>query len=151
MSAADPFDLARFEAAQEGAWRNARAELAIGQKMTHWMWFVFPQIAGLGLSATSAFYALPSVEAARAWLAHPVLGPRYREAVALAMAAGPPLDVFGKIDATKLRSSLTLFALAAPAEPLFADALDRLFAGERCARTSELAKGGGGEGRKRRR
>jgi uncharacterized protein (DUF1810 family) len=136
---ADPFDLDRFVDAQAAMWPLARAELMRGQKDSHWMWFVFPQIAGLGFSARSAFYALPSVAAARAYLDHPVLGPRYREAVALAVAAGPPGPVFGKIDTVKLRSSLTLFALAAPAEPLFADALARLFDGARCAATLERA------------
>jgi uncharacterized protein (DUF1810 family) len=136
MSAADPHDLARFEAAQAGGvWARARDELAAGRKRSHWMWFVFPQIAGLGESATSIRYALPSLDAARAYLAHPVLGSRYREAVALAVAAGAPPAVFGALDTLKLRSSLTLFALAAPGDPLFADALDRLFAGERCSRT----------------
>jgi uncharacterized protein (DUF1810 family) len=136
MPDADPFDLARFVAAQDRLWPLARRELARGLKDSHWMWFVFPQVAGLGFSATSAFYALPSVAAAAAYLAHPVLGPRYREAVSLAVAAGPPPEaVFGRIDAVKLRSSLTLFALAAPDEPLFADALDRLFAGERDPKT----------------
>jgi uncharacterized protein (DUF1810 family) len=147
MSAADPFDLARFEAAQAGGvWARARDELAAGRKRRHWMWFVFPQIAGLGESATSIRYALPSAEAAAAYLAHPVLGPRYREAVALAVAAGDPPTVFGALDALKLRSSLTLFALAAPGEPLFDDALDRLFGAERCAATLATTAGRGRRG-----
>jgi uncharacterized protein (DUF1810 family) len=135
----DPFDLARFVAAQEGILPQALAELRAGRKRSHWMWFVFPQIAGLGSSPMAVRYALASLDEARAYLAHPHLGPRLREATeaALAGAKGSAYDLFGSPDDMKFRSSLTLFALAAPEEALFARALDRFYGGERDERTLE--------------
>ena len=140
------FDLARFVTAQDegGSYERALAELRAGRKHSHWMWFVFPQVAGLGLSATSRHYAISGLDEARAYLAHPVLGPRLRACVwALvepdAVAAGRSADqVFGGVDAQKLRSSATLFARADPSEPLFAAVLDRFFTGRSDERTEGL-------------
>jgi uncharacterized protein (DUF1810 family) len=126
-------DLDRFVAAQEGVWPTALAELRAGRKRTHWMWFVFPQIAGLGHSDMARRYAIASLAEARAYLAHPLLGPRLHEAVAAldALPAEARAEaVMGGIDAVKLRSSLTLFE-AAGGGAAFAAALDRWFAGER--------------------
>jgi uncharacterized protein (DUF1810 family) len=132
--ATDPFDLERFRVAQNahGTYDEALAELRRGRKTTHWMWFVFPQIAGLGRSSTAVHFAVRSVDEARAYLADPVLGPRLREASAAAAAApaASAEQLLGGIDATKLRSSMTLFAHAAPEEDVFRRVLDRWFAGE---------------------
>ena len=130
-----PSDLERFVAAQDagGTYDRALAELRAGRKATHWIWFVLPQVAGLGRSETARRYAVADLAEARAYLAHPVLGPRLREA-ATALAELPPgpsaSDVLGGIDAQKLRSSMTLFLRAAPHEALFARVLERYFAGE---------------------
>jgi uncharacterized protein (DUF1810 family) len=128
---ADPFDLARFERAQRGVYDSAVAELRDGRKRSHWMWFVFPQIAGLGRSAIAREFAISSLDEARAYLAHPVLGPRLRESARILTELGGRTaeDVFGPIDAMKLRSSMTLFARAAPDEPMFAQVLDQYFGG----------------------
>jgi uncharacterized protein (DUF1810 family) len=136
---ADPFDLERFVAAQAGSYDAALAEIRRGAKRSHWMWFVFPQIAGLGRSDMARRYAIGSIREARAYLAHPLLGSRYRECVSALqdLEGGDPVLVFGPIDAVKLRSSLTLFE-AASAEPLFAAALARWFGGERDAATQAI-------------
>ena len=122
----DPFDLARFVAAQEGSHDRALAEIRRGRKTGHWMWYVFPQIAGLGRSGMARAYAIGSLDEARAYLAHPLLGPRLRECVAALedIADADAERVFGGIDAMKLRSSLTLFE-AAGGGPHFAVALAR--------------------------
>jgi uncharacterized protein (DUF1810 family) len=129
----DPYRLERFVSAQDqrGTYPRAVAELRGGRKTTHWMWFVFPQIAGLGLSAMAAEYAISGLEEARAYLAHPVLGPRLRECAGIVASSGEQsaTDVFGPVDAMKLRSSMTLFAAAAPAEPEFGAVLTRYFDG----------------------
>ncbi len=129
----DPHGLQRFVAAQDaaGTYDAAVRELRAGQKRTHWMWFVFPQIAGLGRSPTARTYAIASIDEARAYLAHPVLGPRLRECAGiLAELHGyTAQDIFGGIDAIKLRSSMTLFARADPDDPLFPRVLDAYFAG----------------------
>jgi len=123
------FNLEHFVSAQTPVIAEARRELAAGRKHTHWMWFIFPQIAGLGLSPMSRQYALSGLDEARAYLAHPILGPRLRECLTLAMAANrPALEIFGAVDAQKLRSCLTLFA-AAGADPLFPQALAQFFGG----------------------
>jgi uncharacterized protein (DUF1810 family) len=131
----EPFRLERFVAAQDagGTFDRALTELRNGRKTTHWMWFVFPQIAGLGHSATARRYAIESLDEARAYLAHPALGPRLREATAALLATRAPgaHEVFGGIDAVKLRSSMTLFERADPQEAAFGAVLDRWFAGER--------------------
>ena len=128
---AESYDLDRFVAAQQGVYDGALDELRAGRKVGHWIWFIFPQIAGLGHSAASQLYAISSLDAARAYLAHPVLGPRLRESAAtvLASADRTALEIFGSIDAVKLRSSMTLFHRAAPDEPVFAQVLDRFFGG----------------------
>jgi uncharacterized protein (DUF1810 family) len=137
---ADPFRLQRFVDAQAPIYAEVAAELAAGQKRSHWMWFVFPQIAGLGLSPASVFYALASLDEAETYLAHPVLGPRLRECAGLVLAARGRTagQIFGSIDAMKFRSSMTLFMRAAPDEPLFADCLHEFFGGE--ADPATLAK-----------
>ena len=130
------FDLARFIAIQAGTYDRALQEIRAGRKRSHWIWYIFPQIAGLGHSAMSQRFAIRSLAEARAYLAHPLLGGRYRECIAALQALGETtaVDVFGTIDAVKLRSSLTLFAEASH-EPLFEVALDRWFGGERDAVT----------------
>ncbi len=136
----DPFDLARFVAAQDGVYPAALAELRAGAKTSHWMWFVFPQLAGLGYSAMARRYAIASLVEARAYLAHPLLGSRLRECVAaLAPVSAPAERVFGGIDAVKLRSSLTLF-VAAGAGEAFAALLARWFDGADPATTALLAQ-----------
>ncbi|PFG38096.1 uncharacterized protein (DUF1810 family) [Georgenia soli] len=129
----DRFGLERFVTAQDdgGTYDAALAELRRGRKTSHWMWFVFPQVAGLGHSPMSQRYAISSLEEARAYLAHPVLGPRLRECAEVVAASGAPSAdaLLGGIDATKLRSSMTLFGRAAPEEPVFRRVLDRYFGG----------------------
>ena len=129
----DPFDLARFRAAQDasGTYDAALAELRAGRKRSHWMWFVFPQVAGLGSSAVAQRYAIRSLDEARAYLAHPVLGARLRRCtdLMLAVEGRSELAVLGSPDDMKLRSSMTLFGRAAPDEPRFQAALDRFFGG----------------------
>ena len=130
----DPYRLERFAAAQEraGTYRQAVAELRAGSKRSHWMWFVFPQITGLGSSAIAREFAIGSLAEARAYLAHPVLGPRLAECSRiLADADGATAtEIFGPIDALKLRSSMTLFAAAAPEEQVFTDVLAAYFDGK---------------------
>jgi uncharacterized protein (DUF1810 family) len=122
-------DLERFVAAQDPIYDRVVAELRAGRKTTHWMWFVFPQIAGLGRSPTSVRFALASLEEARAYLDHPVLGARLRECTQIVAdhSGLTAFDIFGGIDALKLHSSMTLFAHAAPDDPLFKTVLDRYF------------------------
>ena len=142
----DAFSLARFVTAQDagGTYERAVAELHAGRKQSHWMWFVFPQVAGLGQSPTARTYAVSGLDEARAYLAHPVLGPRLREVARAAAEVGSrdPVDVMGSsIDAMKLRSSMTLFAAAAQDEDderLFQRVLDRFFDGEPDPRTTAL-------------
>ncbi len=131
------YDLERFVQAQAGAYADALAELQRGRKTSHWMWFVFPQIAGLGSSPMAQRYAIVTLEEARAYLAHPVLGSRLRACTQAAVdAAGRSASqVFGYPDDLKFRSSMTLFELADPAELLFARALDGLCGGRRDAAT----------------
>ena len=127
------YDLARFVDAQDsgGTYERALAELRAGRKSSHWMWFVFPQIAGLGRSGMAERYAISSLEEASAYLAHPVLGPRLVECANAVVQHGDRSaeQIFGGIDAVKLRSSMTLFARAEPAEPVFARVLELFFAG----------------------
>lgn len=127
-----PPDLERFVEAQRPVYDAVLRELRAGRKRGHWMWFIFPQIAGLGRSAMSERFALSSLDEAVAYLAHPVLGPRLRECAAIVLATeGRSIrEIFGDPDDRKLRSSMTLFARAAPGEPLFADCLRRYFGGE---------------------
>ena len=123
----------RFVDAQDagGTYEQALAELRAGAKRSHWMWFVFPQVAGLGRSPTAQHFAVPGLDEARAYLAHPVLGPRLVEAARAltALPGGDAARVLGPVDAVKLRSSMTLFARAAPEEQVFDRVLDAFFAG----------------------
>jgi uncharacterized protein (DUF1810 family) len=131
---ADTYNLQRFVTAQDSGstYDHAVNELRRGRKMTHWMWYVFPQIAGLGFSATSRQYAISSVDEARAYLEHPVLGPRLKECAGIvAQIQGRSAEqIFGSIDAQKLHSSMTLFLHAAPNEPVFQQVIDQYFGGQ---------------------
>ena len=129
---ADPFNLERFVEAQAHAYEQARRELEAGRKESHWMWFIFPQIAGLGQSAMSIRFEIASLDEARAYLAHPVLGPRLRICANLALDApvATARAIFGSIDEMKFRSSMTLFARASPDEDVFERCLGKYFAGE---------------------
>ncbi len=125
------FDLERFVTAQDPLFERVIAELANGQKTSHWMWFVFPQLAGLGTSAMSQRYALSGLEEAEAYLAHPVLGPRLLMAMAMMMAGRPKSaeGILGGVDAAKLRSSMTLFAVASADPAPFVEVLDAFYGG----------------------
>lgn len=139
-SSTDPFDLGRFLSAQEGAYPQALSEIRQGRKRSHWMWFVFPQFEGLGHSPTARHYSIKSIEEARAYLAHPVLGARLLEC-AEAVASLPPNTAertFGFPDHLKLRSSATLFAAVSPEGSVFHRVLDRHYGGEPDARTLAL-------------
>lgn len=129
----DPYDLERFASAQDagGTYDRAVDELRRGHKTSHWMWFVFPQIAGLGMSAMSQRYAISSLDEAKAYLRHPVLGPRIVECAGIVagLQGRSAEQVLGGIDAQKLHSSMTLFLRAAPDEPAFGQVLDRYFDG----------------------
>jgi uncharacterized protein (DUF1810 family) len=143
----DPYDLGRFVEAQNTGATFSRAleELRRGRKTTHWIWFIFPQIAGLGNSPTSRHYAISSLDEAKEYLRHPVLGPRLLErartvAETHEKSAGDisAEDIFGSVDARKLRSSMTLFMRAAPDEPVFSQVLDRYFDGHPDAATDQI-------------
>jgi len=140
---ADTFDLQRFVSAQEPVMAHVLAELRAGAKRSHWMWFVFPQIAGLGHSPMARFYAIASAAEARAYLAHPLLGPRLRECIEalLANRTLPAEAILGDVDAMKLRSSMTLFEAAAADPAPFAEMLDVFFGAERDAATLSLLDG----------
>jgi uncharacterized protein (DUF1810 family) len=144
----DPFDLERFRSAQDedGVYERALAELRAGRKRTHWIWFVFPQIEGLGQSSMSRRYAIGSLAEARAYLRDPLLGARLLECAdaLMALEGGDAERILGAIDAVKLRSSMTLFARADPQETLFAQVLDRYFDGVPDAATDALLERGGG-------
>ena len=130
----DPFDLERFVRAQDGGvYEQALRELRAGDKRSHWMWFVFPQVGGLGRSPMAQRYAISGLPEAHAYLAHPVLGPRLVEAsqALLELSGRDPVRVLGSTDALKLRSSMTLFETAAPDERVFGEVLERYFGGER--------------------
>jgi uncharacterized protein (DUF1810 family) len=139
--AGDPHDLNRFLEAQEGVYGQALAEVRAGRKRSHWMWFVFPQIDGLGSSPVARRYAIKSRAEAGAYLTHPVLGPRLvacAEAAAGVPGQASALDVFGTPDDLKLRSSATLFACVSPAGSVFHRVLGRYFGGERDPATLRL-------------
>ena len=139
----DPYDLTRFVDAQRTHHADALAEVRAGRKRTHWMWFVFPQLDGLGSSDQARRYAIRGLDEARAYLAHPVLGPRLTEIAEAALAAPgrTARDVFGSPDDLKLRSSATLFAHVAPPGSPFHRLLDRWFEGEPDPRTVALLGG----------
>lgn len=136
----DPFDLERFVVAQNAVIDDVMRELRSGRKRSHWMWFVFPQLAALGFSPTARHYGIASLEEARAYLAHPLLGGRLRDCCAvLLQLQGPSAEeIFGNPDWLKLRSCLTLFQLAAPQDEVFADCLDKYYGGEPDPRTVAL-------------
>jgi uncharacterized protein (DUF1810 family) len=132
-----------FVEAQDRVWRDVVAELAAGRKTSHWMWFVFPQLAALGRSPTAKRFGLASLDEARAYLAHPVLGPRLREATRLVLAirGSDAYAIFGTPDDLKFRSSMTLFGRADPGESAFRTALDRYYGGQEDATTLRLLDG----------
>ena len=132
-----PYDLGRFVEAQAPVYRQVLAELAAGRKRTHWMWFVFPQIAGLGTSATARTYAISCIEEARDYLVDPVLGPRLRECTSLVAGCGSSdaHAIFGTPDDLKFHSSLTLFSQVAGPDPCFTNALSLFFGGKGDQRT----------------
>ena len=136
------FDPGRFLDAQAGSWPAALAELRAGRKQSHWMWFIFPQLAGLGTSPMAVRYAIGSADEARAYLADPLLGARLREGVAamLAHRGRSAEDILGGIDAMKFRSCLTLFEAVADDSAPFAATLDAFYAGQRDARTLALLR-----------
>jgi uncharacterized protein (DUF1810 family) len=141
MTRDDPFDLQRFVDAQAHIYDIALDEIAVGRKRSHWMWFVFPQLGGLGRSSTAQIYGIGSLAEARAYLAHPLLGPRLRECVeaALEHSGRKLVDIFGSPDDLKFRSSMTLFERAAgPGDPLFQAAIDHLCDGRPDPATLEL-------------
>lgn len=141
----DPYNLTRFVQAQENAYATALRELQNGQKRSHWMWFIFPQIQGLGFSPTAQYYAVKDIEEARAYLAHPLLGPRLTECTATVNALeGKSLgQIFGHVDHLKFRSSMTIFELAAGANSEFSKALDKYCSGERDRATLDIARASG--------
>ncbi|MCU1350208.1 MAG: amino calpastatin [Acidobacteria bacterium] len=134
---ADPFDLQRFVDAQRSIYADVVAELRRGEKRSHWMWFIFPQLAGLGHSSMAQTYAIGSIAEARVYLDHPILGARLRECTRLVCAVDNRTihQIFGSPDDLKFRSSMTLFARAAPEEAVFEEALAKYFAGEPDPRT----------------
>ena len=136
----DPHRLQRFVDAQSDIYSQVVTELARGKKSTHWMWFVFPQLRGLGRSAMAQHYGIASLDEARAYWAHPLLGSRLKECTELVLAVQgkSALDIFGTPDDLKLCSCLTLFERAAPAQPLFARAIDKYYGGRRDAGTLAL-------------
>lgn len=139
----DPFDLDRFVEAQAKDYARALAELRAGRKRTHWMWYVLPQLRGLGSSSMARLYGIGSAQEAAAYLAHPVLGPRLRECVAAmnALDGRSAVEVLGEIDAAKFRSCLTLFGSVDPGDAVWRDALDAFFAGVPDARTLAILDG----------
>jgi uncharacterized protein (DUF1810 family) len=141
----DPHDLARFVQAQESCYQQALAEIVGGRKQSHWMWFIFPQFRGLGFSATSQRYAIKSIAEARAYLAHPVLGPRLLECAegALRVEGRSALRIFGSPDDMKLRSCATLFAAVSPAGSVFHLLIDKYFDSEPDKETLRLIAGSG--------
>ncbi len=136
----DAWNLDRFVDAQGGVYGRVLDELRGGAKRSHWMWFIFPQLAGLGFSTTARAYAIASLDEARAYLGHPVLGPRLLACTALVngIAGRTANEIFGSPDDMKFRSSMTLFGQAAPGEAVFSDALARYYGGEPDGRTLEL-------------
>ena len=136
----NPYDLERFVEAQRGAYAQACAELRRGRKTGHWIWFIFPQMKGLGMSAMSERYGIGSLAEARAYLEHSILGPRLREIseIVLGIEGRTVEEIFGWPDDMKLRSSMTLFAMASSEERVFVDVLAKYFGGKRDERTVEM-------------
>ena len=140
MTPADPFDLDRFVSAQDGVYETALAEVRAGRKRTHWMWYVFPQLDGLGFSPTAKRYAIKGVDEARAYLDHAILGPRLLECAdaVLRVEGRSATEIFGFPDDLKLRSCATLFATLLPPGSVFDRLLEKYFGGERDGRTMGL-------------
>ncbi len=136
----DPFHLSRFVQAQQDDFESALAEIGSGRKRTHWMWYIFPQITGLGFSSTAQHYAIKSIAEARAYLDHPVLGPRLRQCAeaAVRVEGRSAREIFGSPDDLKLRSCATLFAMASPPGSVFDRLLEKYYRGERDPRTLRL-------------
>lgn len=141
--ASDPHDLKRFVQAQEDDYERALSEVKSGRKRSHWMWYVFPQIEGLGFSTTSRLYSIKSIGEAKAYLSHPVLGPRLMECAeaVLGVVGRSAYEILGSPDDMKLRSCATLFACVAPAGSVFDRLLDKYFHGERDQKTLRLLGG----------
>ena len=141
--ASDPHDLKRFVQAQEGDYERALSEVKSGRKRSHWMWHIFPQIEGLGFSTTSRRYSIKSIGEAKAYLSHPVLGPRLMECAeaVLGVEGRSAYEILGSPDDMKLRSCATLFACVAPAGSVFERLLDKYFQGERDQKTLHLLGG----------
>ena len=136
----DAYDLSRFIRAQQDDYEQALSEITNGQKRTHWMWYIFPQFDGLAFSSTSRHYAIKSIEEARAYLEHPILGPRLLKcaSAALQVEGRSALDIFGSPDNLKLKSSATLFAYVSPPGSVFDRLLEKYFQGVRDDKTLEL-------------
>lgn len=136
------YDLDRFVKAQAYDYDAALREIRSGRKRSHWMWYIFPQLQGLGFSSTAQYYGIRDLEEAKAYIAHPVLGPRLKEIseALLGLDTCDPSAVMGYPDDLKLRSCMTLFELAAPEQPVFGHVLEKYYAGRRDSRTLELMK-----------
>lgn len=134
-------DLSRFVEAQKDDFTIALSEIKSGRKISHWMWYIFPQIAGLENSSTSIYFSIKNIQEAEAYLIHPILGIRLVEisTALLKLATQNPIQIFGNIDAMKLQSSMTLFALLNPTNPVFQQVLDKYFAGKMDEKTKYLA------------
>ncbi len=144
VGSSDPFNLACFTEAQDGVYGSVLAELRTGRKRSHWIWYIFPQMYGLGFSSTSKYYAIRSIEEARAYLDHPVLGQRLRECseIVLGVEGRSASEIFGYPDDMKLHSSMTLFAyVAADPSSVFARVLDQYFHGRQDSKTLSLIDG----------
>jgi uncharacterized protein (DUF1810 family) len=142
VGAGASYDLGRFVRAQQDDYEQALAEIRSGRKRSHWMWYIFPQVEGLGISSTSRLYAIKSLAEAAAYLAHPVLGPRLRACAEAALQVDglSALEIFGSPDDMKLRSSATLFASVSPEGSVFHRLLEKFFDGERDGRTLSLLR-----------
>ena len=136
------YDLSRFHKAQQGSYETALAEIRSGRKRSHWIWYIFPQIQGLGFSSTAQYYAIENLEEAKAYLADPVLRERLLEILnaLLALDSCDPSEVMGYPDDLKLRSSMTLFSLAEPECTVFRDVLDKFYGGREDERTIDLCR-----------
>ena len=136
----DPYDLSRFERAQQDSFKQALAEISSGKKRTHWMWYIFPQIDGLAFSSTAKYYAIKSMAEAKAYLDHPVLGPRLRQCAeeVVRVEGRSAREIFGSPDDLKLRSCATLFACVLPPGSVFDRLLDKYYRGERDRKTLRL-------------
>jgi uncharacterized protein (DUF1810 family) len=140
----DPYGLSRFLDAQKESYATAVSELRLGKKSTHWIWYVFPQVDGLGFSETTKHYSIKSLAEARAYVEHPILGARLKECVGILLSTQglDAEEIFGEVDTLKLRSCMTLFDFAAPNEDVFSSALERYFQGLRDETTLKILRRG---------